>query len=217
MAPNFAAQFALQYNLGMARFCRGFAALAMVVLLTLTLVLTFGGRKYKGDGTFTDNGILSPVPRYVIRFPQISLEKPGKHIFVCEGLPTVPLSFALEISDLHKHDDEQRAFFQQHPNQKWPGTSEKDKYEEIKKIRTRVELSISTGGQTACNISGSMRDSWTLAWAPAVNSGFFWHPAGQDMKFSPNRSYTVSLTIEDVDAAPLLVVPTLSGGGMELP
>jgi hypothetical protein len=191
----------------------------MLVFVAVMLFWTFSARKYRGDGILTDNGLLSTYTRYQIHFHQVSLAKPGEYKFVCEGLPSVPLTFELEMADMHKHDEEQRAFLRQHPNQKWPGTGEKDRYEDIKRNRTLVEFRLSTDGETVCSNSGSLKDSWILGWTPSSNSGSFWQSNCLDIQFNPNRRYRLALTIKEVDAdaLPVMVVPKLSGGGMELP
>jgi hypothetical protein len=188
-----------------------------MLILVAVMLWAFTAPKYSGDGILTDRGFWAYCPRYEIRFPQISLAKPGEYSFVSEGLPSVPLTFALEMADKHKREEEVNGFLRQHPNREWPGTDEKDRYEEIKRSRTSIEVTFSRDGQTIASNSGSVKDSWTLQWVPAINSGSLYHPNCQDIEFNPYRSYSLTIVIRDVDgdALPLIVVPVLYGGGIE--
>jgi hypothetical protein len=194
-------------------------ALIGLLIVVAVILWNFTARRYSGDGTFADKGFWALRPRYEIRFPEISLAKPGEYRFVSEGLPSVPLTFELEMADRHKYDEEMSAFFRQNPNKKWPGAGEKDRYEDIKRSRTWIEVTFSADGQIIASNAGSVKDAWILEWEPAINSGGLWHPQCRDIQFNPNRRYTLTLSIRDVDAdAPHLnIVPMLMGGGNELP
>lgn len=175
--------------------------------------------KYSGDGVFTDRGIGANRPRYEIQFPEISLAKPGEYVFESEGLPPVPLTFALELADLHKHEDEMRASFRENPNEKWAVAAGKDRYEETKRIQTWIEVRFSTDGRLVASNAGSIKNSWTLQWTPAQNSGSLWHPNCRDIQFKRNRPTIIRIQVKnvDADALPIAVVPVLSGGGVEFP
>jgi hypothetical protein len=174
-------------------------ALTLAVLLCVGAIAVviwlwpYSAANYQGDGTIADTGFWS-YPRYHIRFPQVSLASPGEHQFTCRGLP--PESLTLELRLV-----------------------ETGQYEQLRKLKTRVEFTLTDdAGKTICEAAGPL-SAWVLAWMPAHDTGYFWQPACRDFNVSRRKRYQLTLVAKDVDpqSPPVLVEPMLTGGGNELP
>jgi hypothetical protein len=196
----------------------GFACL-MVALVAIFL-WPYDIRELEGDATIDDTGFWS-YPRYHVRFPAVSLSEPGEHVFTVSGLPSVQLTFILNLADLQNKEEESREFLRTHPNEKFEIHHEtpdqwRTIHERFQKIDTIVEFTWSSKGEIMVAGAGPLK-SWKLSWVPAYDSGGYWHSKGRELNFRRNKVYQLKLKVTNVDvhAPPLLVVPTLEGGGFE--
>lgn len=148
-----------------------------------------------GDAWVVDNGSFSLRPRFVITFPEIRLTTPKEFCFRCNGLPEVPLTFALAF----------------------PGATAQEALERV--ANTEVECRISDDkGEMILSARGALR-KWKLSHAPA-DSGLteFWMPEARDLRFKRSNAYNVVVIVENTDGTgDIRLEPTLKGGGHELP
>ena len=177
-----------------------------VVILVITVVVLFVPRpvwSYRGPGTMRDNGVLS-YPRYVLKLPSISVD--DKHgSFTFAGVPSEEMSLQLYIVG-----------------------ATLDKLETpLAKLHTQItahlfeEATPSTPRHILCSATGSPAGaSMDSRWVVTGNYAFaaLWHARCLRVPMSKERRYTLTLDIA-ADSSPLakVLVPTLEGGGNELP
>jgi hypothetical protein len=199
------------------------ASACVIIAVGAIYFWPYDTRELQGDATIEDTGFWS-YPRFHVRFPAVSLSEPGEHVFTVRGLPPVPLSFILNLADLQEKENEARDFLRSHPNSKFavhqnqnPEQSEAI-YEKFRKVDTVVEFTWSCDGEIIVTAIDPLK-SWKLEWTPAYQSGGYWHPKGLEVSFGRRNAYQLKLKVRNVDvhAPPLLVAPTLRGGGNELP
>jgi hypothetical protein len=178
---------------------------AMAILMGAALVLACGfcagfpgdwqytTKSFHGDGTLEDTGFFS-YPRYHARFAKIPLGQVGDYSFTCQGLPPVPLRLTLNLD----------------------GNGD---YDTLTKLDTVVSCSVlDEEGKTVASAAGPLRD-WTLAWVPANATGYYYRRDLREFELNSRRTYQLNVAVRDVDkkSPAIHVVPTLQGGGKELP
>jgi len=167
--------------------------LALAIGLAVLLCSSYSPSQFRGDGEIRDTGFWS-YPRYHIRFPEVRLDQPGEYEFSCSGLPPVPLTFELSLSGDYA-------------------------YEDLAKLATNVTFHMTDDrGSELCRGSGPL-SHWVLRWGGVEDIGGFWHLDCRDAAALGQTTYTVGLTVKDVDAASpaLSARPILKGGGNENP
>jgi hypothetical protein len=167
---------------------------AAIILSVTWLVLPYKAIRYRGDGAITDRGFWS-YPRYRIQLPQVELTANRTRLFKLTGLPPVPLTLELEVIDRRLVDP-------------------KD-YDLLRRMSTTVSVKIAdVHGRTVCSASGPLKD-WVLT--QGFQSAGYWHPNCREVRFHEDMSYTMTVAVggESSDS-PLVIVPTMQGGGNEL-
>jgi hypothetical protein len=184
----------------------------------MNLISWWHRSQFRGDGTFTGGGLFSIRPRYSIRFPEISLEKPATFTFVFSGVPSEVFGFSLELNDLESRRKATDEYLQKHPNEKHALLETRGKYEKVCRNKAEIEVTLHSDGFQLWVIDGPLSD-WVIAWTPALDSGEFWHARCRNMRLRPDRSYQLTIVIKNVDRAssPLTLIPVFSGGGLETP
>ena len=147
----------------------------LILSLAVTILITFGlamlmmfwpytTREFRGDGKIEDTGFWS-YPRYHVTFARISVTESGERVFHCSGLPPMPLTFQLNIDGNGDYDD-------------------------LSSLDTFVDVQLRTAdGEIVSEASGPSHE-WVLMWAPAIDSGGFWHPRLRDVRLQRNQEYT---------------------------
>jgi hypothetical protein len=174
---------------------RMIAAVAVAVLCLAWLSLTYKPSHYRGDGTITDGGFWS-YPRYRIRLPPMPVQVEEVHRYRLRGVPPVPLTFRLEVVGQRPLD-------------------EKD-LDPLASVGTCVSVTVADEhGRPVASASGPLRD-----WELSRSSGYaaFWHPELRQTRLRERAAYILTVTASGEDPGPPLVLtPTLEGGGIEFP
>jgi hypothetical protein len=180
-----------------------------VVILALTvlvLVVPHPVWSYRGPGTMRDYGLLSH-PRYQLKLPSISVD--DKHrSFAFAGVPSEEMSLQLYI--VGSTIDNGRTF------------------ETLKTLHTQItaqlfeEATSLTPRRALCSATGSPAGvSMASRWVVTGNDTFaaLWHAHCLRVPMSKERRYTLTVEIAADDSSSLakVLVPTLEGGGYELP
>ena len=182
------------------------------ILLIIAAVLFISGaawfyfgvyhiREFSGDGTISDNGFNSSRSqgRYHIRFPPMSLTEAGKRTFTFQGLPLVPLTLGLRVVE--------------------PPIVRQSEYEVLTKLNTVVQATLKdSAGEVFVDVSDPLKQ-WRLAWSGNERSDLFWHQNAPHLRAKRGQGYQLTLVVRDIDpkSPPLVVEPTLYGGGIDLP
>lgn len=164
---------------------------AAIVYSVAWLVLPYRLSGYRGDGSITDSGFWS-YPRYRIRLPKTELKAPRSVVYKLGGLPPAPFTLRLEIVD-----------------PKDPSV--------LRGLNVVVSVRIADNhDRTVGSASGPLKD-----WVLSEGSGYvaYWHRDCRDVGFHKGMSYTMTITVSEENSDPrvIMVIPTLEGGGNELP
>jgi hypothetical protein len=178
-----------------------------VVILALTVVVLFVPHpvwSYRGPGTMRDYGLLS-YPRYELKLPSISVD--DKHrSFTFAGVPSEEMSLQLHIVGATIDNLET-------PLAKLHTQITAQLFEEATPLTPRRILCSATGSP-----AGASMDS---RWVVTGNYSFaaLWHARCLRVPMSTERRYTLTLDLAAADSSSLakVLVPTLEGGGYELP
>jgi hypothetical protein len=172
----------------------GIAAVAAVVA---SYALLYPARGYQGDGTIHDSGVVS-FPRFRVEFLPMALDEPATRSFRFRRFPGNPASV-----------------FIQTPTEPAP--------EAIEQLVTSVTIRITDqDGSVVCSGTGfpAGRDGDRLV----VTSGGpgvlgLWHAGCVDVSVVSCDPCTLEVSVANIDPATpsISVVPTLQGGGIELP
>lgn len=181
----------------------GLGAVAVVALAVAWAWLPWRNWRYRGPGQFSDSGLLA-YPRFRIRFPELRLNRANTASFTVRGLPTERMSLELYV----------------------PGADERNR-SELENLSTQIvaeiveEASSFAPRRVVCSAVGSpsasLDDSRWVLKGGAEEA--FWHRACIDRTFSPGREYSLVVSIRPVrpGSPGFALVPTLEGGGIELP
>ena len=185
---------------------RNVAAVAAVLLVAAVSVLVVPYRTwlYKGPGHLRDLGFLA-YPRFRLELPQMTIGRDPSHIFTFERIPSEEMSVMLDVVDASIDD-----------------------FDRLKTLPIQItarlfeEATFSTPRRRLCEATGSpsgkFPDSQWVATASAVHAAF-WHPRCLRMPMRNERSYTLQVEIAPTGSSlpSETLVPTLQGGGFELP
>jgi hypothetical protein len=157
---------------------------------------------FKGDGKLR---YLGPFrPSYELKLRAIPLGQPGEYRYSFRGLPSQSdINFVLYVV----------------------GKSTKDR-QELEDLKMSMEATITNGsGELLCTVSGTPggapwgpeRVKWVLESGP--DEAAFWHDNCVHFQTHNKPLYTLVVRIRDVDphAPNTALIPTLEGGGAELP
>jgi hypothetical protein len=159
--------------------------------------------RFQGDGRLRYRGPLRPS--YRLTLPAILSNRTGTYQYRFQGFPSEgDVNFSLGVVG---------------------GTAANRR--EMETLKTRIEVNLTSGdGHQVCGASGvpggapwaeNQGGRWMLETGP--NDANLWHPKCVHFQIHRRDSYTLTINLTDVDSessAPVLV-PTIEGGGSELP
>lgn len=160
----------------------------------------WSGLLYRGDGTFSDN--LFFYPRYKLKFAEIPLNEASEYHFHFSGAPSEEMGLVLYVKG---------------------GLAEWDYRRSLVNFPATIDVKLTDAkGNAVCHASGRPADSnsdgvWVLMSGPGVAG--YWHYQCNGFRISTLGSYELIIRVTDVGshAERVVVVPTLRGGGIELP
>jgi hypothetical protein len=178
--------------------------LLMVVLAVLTALALIAWSpwstlRFKGEGSLSDNGFFS-YPRFVLRFPEMSLNESGERGFHFQGLPSEEMTLLLYVNGSSGSGEERSR---------------------LTKLPVSIEAVITDShAKQVCKAAGRPADSnedgiWVLM---SGADAAYWHWQCNHVPIRSSESY--DLLIRVVSAAhqgQVVVTPILRGGGLELP
>ena len=175
--------------------CSGFVV--RLIALTLTTTLLHCGHpppQFQGAGPVRDGGYFSCF-RYHAPIGEVPLAVAGTYSFLFKGLPTETMSLVLYVSGHSSSNSDS-----------------------IAHLSTLIEAEISDdAGKVICRASGSPQEYWTLMALPTLAA--YWQTACGFQHFSRHMSYTLKLTIRQVDPQTpnVTLLAMLEGGGFDTP
>jgi hypothetical protein len=184
------------------------ARTGVVILAALTGIVLFVPRpvwSYKGPGTMRDYGVLSH-PRYQLKLPRMSAEQTYRS-FSFAGVPSEEMTLELYIADATLDKLER-------PLQALDTQITAQLFEEATPFAPRRVLCSATGSPSAVS-----SDARWVVWTDYNTFVALWHSRCLRVPMSKDRRYTLTLEIADSGLSSLakILVPTLEGGGYELP
>jgi|SRR5215469_12705198 len=173
----------------------------VVALLIMFWSVSYRPSQFKGGVALRDSGFFSH-PRYHAQLGDLPLWKEGEYQFTVSGLPPGPLDLKLQVLN---STDANRAG--------------------LTSLTTTVSVSMTdSSGKQVCEGSGSLSDAGTRehsTWALASSSSqaSFWHARCLQIPTSRFQTYIVRVRTSGVDprSPRSTIIPTLEGGGIELP
>lgn len=157
--------------------------------------------RYKGDGTFADQGFAS-YPRYSLTFADIPLYKVGEYHYHFKGAPDERMGLRLYVRGRKVNTMPERA-----PLENLPVTIE--------------AVLADDAGHVSCKVSGRPSPSnepgvWVLM---SSDSAAYWQYGCNEVQVDPHRAYDLTIQVINVEAGieRVVVAPILTGGGTELP
>jgi hypothetical protein len=178
--------------------------IALVVVAIGWLYLQWPRWRYRGPGQFSDSGVIS-YPRFHIRFPPLRLDKASTATYTYRGVPTERMDFQLFVHGAGERNRPQL----EHLDTRIRATIIEDESSLVPRI-------------TICKAEGSPSSKtessrWVLMTGSDIAA--FWHAACLGKQFRSSATYTLTIAIEpDREESPTYaLVPTLEGGGIELP
>lgn len=166
-----------------------------VILFLAWLILPYKASRYHGDGSITDTGFWS-YPRYHIRLPPLDLSVDRKRRYSLRGTPPVPLTLSLQVVG--------------------PKPLKEKGLDSFSTLETQVSVTITDDhGKEVIALSGPLKH-WVLATGGRYPE--FWKPQGRDLRLREGSAYTLAVSVDgESTSPPLVLAPTLEGGGNELP
>jgi hypothetical protein len=175
----------------------------LVGAIVVAFLLPYRAWLYEGPGNLRDSGFLS-YPRYQLEFPQIARDD-SRHTYTFTGVPSEEMTLMLYVVG-----------------------SSLDDFDALEKAPVQITAQLfedatgTTPRRTVCEATGSPAGRekgarWIVTRGPY--DAAFWHPRCLRMPLSSQRAYTLHLEITSTDPSSLrkALVPTLEGGGIELP
>jgi len=180
-------------------------ACALVVVGTVAvLVVPYRAWSYKGPGQLRDNGVLS-YPRFQLELPTIPLGGKVHRRVTFTGIPSEDMSLMLYVVG-SSFDDEKTLHAAQ------------------VQITAQLieEATPATPRRVICTAAGTPsgkypESQWVVT--TSADHAAFWHCQCLRVPMSRERRYTLDLEISPTGSSlpPKVLVPTLEGGGVELP
>ena len=171
----------------------------IVVVLAVAMLSCYQPRRFHGDGKIRDSGVFT-YPRYHVEFNQISFSKEGEYRFGFKEAPSEKMW--LQFGVVGKTGRDATA---------------------LTGLKTQIEVLLRDDqGNTLCTAAGAPikgvgSGGWILT--HSSDDAAFYNLECANLPMRSRRSYTLQVWIKNVDAgAPsAFLVPTLLGGGNELP
>jgi hypothetical protein len=177
-----------------------FVILGSLLLLILIAWSPWSALLYHGDGKFSDE--LFFYPRYWVRFAEIPLNERSEHHFRFRGMPNEEMGLILYVRGEHAKEENR---------------------DSLAHLPVTIEAKLSDGkGNVVCFASGRPDDGnrdgiWVLM--SGHDEAGYWHYQCNGVRMSTFKTYDLMIRVADVgaNADKVLVIPTLNGGGTELP
>jgi hypothetical protein len=142
----------------------------------------------------SDSGVFS-YPRYHARLQPVPLDKQAQYTVALSGLPSEHMNLLFYVS----------------------GGNQAAR-EALQSVSAQLSVSLErAGAEPICSARGSLGSGWVLM--SSISSAAFWQRACTDLPIRAEASYLLHLEVSPAgpNAAHLVLVPTLEGGGNELP
>jgi hypothetical protein len=147
--------------------------LIVALLLFLSFLVWTHSQRYKGDGVFTDKGVLAPHERYVLDLGKIQLNRKGEYSYFMSNLPQEEMTVGLGITDDVSFTD-----------------NLKDKLKD--KFPITIKIKLTNGeGKTVINEEGALHD-WAWVFISGTNYHFVY---GRGTYFTPRKREPYKLTV----------------------
>lgn len=186
------------------------SVLAVAVISVVLWGASYHASQFSGGLAIQDFGLFS-YPRYRAIVGRLPLSKAGEYNFNVRGLPPGPVDFTLQLDDFRETD---RPL--------------------IASLSTSIAVSIrDDSGEAVCSASGSLSDLtkgsregiWVLRGGlrplPSPLRTELWNTRCLNLPIDRFRTYDVAVTVTNNADQPfptrIMLVPTFSGGGIELP
>jgi len=169
-------------------------------MLILVAWSPWSGLLYRGDGKLSDN--LFFYPRYRLKFAEIPLSEANEYHFHFKGAPHEEMGLVLYVKG---------------------GLADWDYRHSLVNFPASIDAKLTNGkGNVVCHASGRPADAnsegvWVLMSGPGVAG--YWHYQCNGFRVSTLETYRLTIRVTNVgpQAEKVVVVPTLEGGGIELP
>jgi hypothetical protein len=171
-----------------------------LIMLILVAWSPWSGLLYRGDGKLSDN--LFFYPRYRLKFAEIPLSEANEYHFHFKGAPHEEMGLVLYVKG---------------------GLADWDYRHSLVNFPASIDAKLTNGkGNVVCHASGRPADAnsegvWVLMSGPGVAG--YWHYQCNGFRVSTLETYRLTIRVTNVgpQAEKVVVVPTLEGGGIELP
>lgn len=142
-------------------------------------------------------------PRYVLTFPDLSLNEISEHHFHFRGLPNEEMNLMLYVKDRPVRTSDDRR--------------------PLERLKTTIEARlVGDRGKEICRGSGqpgpgNSDGMWVLG--ERGDESAYWHWRCTHMQVYPNVSYTLTIQVTTPDSKDekIVVTPKFEGGGLDLP
>jgi hypothetical protein len=158
--------------------------------------------RYHGDGKFSDGGFFGH-PRFVVSFPDLSLNETSRHQYNFRGLPNEEMTLVLHVVDRPVRTSEDRI--------------------PLERLKTTIEARLTDDhGKEVCHGlggpgPGSSDGIWVLR--ERGDESAYWHWQCAHIQVYPNLPdiLTIQVTAPELKDEKIVVIPKLEGGGLDLP
>jgi hypothetical protein len=173
--------------------------IAVAVVLSIVASLWFADEyphlRFRGDAQFSGG----PVFGYQIKMRPIPFSQAGRYVFHFRGIPNEDMSLQL-YAEGKSHDNR----------------------EELTHLDTTLDaLLVEQNGRVVCQATGMPRDGqnehiWVVM---SGNDAAFWHWNCVHMPLKSSVSYTLTLSVSNIDSKTpkINLLPVLEGGQLDLP
>jgi hypothetical protein len=149
---------------------------------------------FSGDGQITDTGYWSYY-RYHITLPKVQIAERRVYKFSFQGVPHEHFGFGLALDNMAQ-------------------------LRALQAVKDRLRIGVTLQDETdkiICEVSLAPLAQWIES--SSQTSVQYWHKGCRDFVLDTARAYTVVLTleVEGHNVAPIVLTPTLEGGGNETP
>ena len=163
----------------------------------LAVALILGGcyrtSRFRG-GTLSDSGLFS-YPRYHASLQPLPLDTPARYAFPISGLPSERMTLLFYVVGANHAAREA-----------------------LQAVSTPLQVSLDrVGTGPICSAQGSLGPSWVLM--SNVHGAAFWQRVCTDLPIRSEAAYVLHVEVGSSASAAThrMLVPTLEGGGNELP
>jgi hypothetical protein len=174
------------------------AVLGAIIALALIAWSPWSTRRFKGEGSFSDKGFFS-YPRYVLKLPEMSLNKSRERDFHFQGLPNEEMTLLLHVNG---------------------SSGSLEERSQLTKLPVTIEAVLTDShGKQVCKATGRPADSnedgiWVLM--SGADAGY-WHWQCNHVPIRSSESYDLLIRVDSAARQEVVVTPILRGGGLELP